>query len=114
MPNQSYHLDKIFHALADPTRRSVMERLCRGPASVGELARPFDMALPSFLQHLKVLEQSGLLRSHKVGRVRTCQMEPQALEMTERWLVEQRTLWERRLDRLDDYLIDLINKEKEQ
>ena len=114
MPNQTHHLDKIFYALADPTRRSVMERLCRGPASVSELAQPFNMALPSFLQHLKVLEQSGLLRSHKVGRVRTCQIEPQALEMTERWLAEQRTLWERRLDQLDDYLINLTNKEKEQ
>ena len=80
---------------------------------MGELARPFAMALPSFLQHLKVLEQSGLLRSRKVGRVRTCQIEPQALEMTERWLAEQRTLWERRLDQLDNYLIDLTNKEKE-
>ena len=113
MPNQTHHLDKIFHALADPTRRSVMERLSSGPASVSELAQPFAMALPSFLQHLKVLEQSGLLRSRKVGRVRTCQIEPQALEMTERWLAEQRTLWERRLDQLDNYLIDLTNKEKE-
>ena len=101
MPNQAHPLDKIFHALADPTRRSVMERLSTGPASVGELARPFAMALPSFLQHLKVLEESGLLRSHKVGRVRTCQIEPQALEITEEWLAEQRTLWERRLDQLD-------------
>ncbi len=114
MPNQAHPLDKIFHALADPTRRSVMERLSTGPASVGELARPFAMALPSFLQHLKVLEESGLLRSHKVGRVRTCQIEPQALAMTERWLAEQRTLWERRLDQLDDYLINLSNKEREE
>ncbi len=78
-----------------------MERLSTGPASVGELARPFAMTLPSFLQHVKVLEESGLLRSHKVGRVRTCQIEPQALAMMERWLAEQRTLWERRLNQLD-------------
>ena len=107
MPNKTTSLDSIFHALADPTRRSVIERLSSGPASVSELAQPFAMALPSFLQHLRVLEESGLLRSVKVGRVRTCQIEPQALEITEEWLAEQRTLWERRLDQLDNYLRDL-------
>ena len=112
MPNYSSNLDTIFPALADPTRRAVIERLSQGPASVSELARPFNMALPSFLQHLKVLEKCGLLRSQKVGRVRTCQIEPQALETTERWLAEQRTLWERRLDQLDDYLLNLTNTEK--
>lgn len=114
MPNHSNNLDTIFHALADPTRRSVIERLSQGPASVSELAQPFAMALPSFMQHLKVLEACGLLRSQKVGRVRTCQIEPQALAMTEEWLAEQRSLWERRLDQLDSYLLDLKQKENPQ
>ena len=114
MANYTNNLDTIFHALADPTRRSVIERLSRGPASVSELAQPFAIALPSFLQHLKVLEACGLLRSQKVGRVRTCQIEPQALEMTEDWLVEQRSLWEQRLDQLDSYLLDLKQKENPQ
>lgn len=114
MTNHSLHLDRIFHALADPTRRSVIERLSSGPASVSELAQPFDMALPSFLQHLKVLEKCGLVRSRKEGRVRTCEMEPQALEVMEDWLAEQRSLWERRLDQLDSYLLDLKQKETTQ
>lgn len=105
-------LDLVFQALADPTRRAVVQRLCRGSASVSELAAPFEMALPSFVQHLKVLETSGLVRSTKDGRVRTCHLNPKPLEMTADWLGRQRSLWERRLDQLDRYLLELAGKEK--
>lgn len=104
MPNQHAHLDHIFHALADPTRRAVLARLCEGPAPVSELAMPFGMALPSFTQHLGVLEQSGLVRSEKRGRVRTYQLTPQRLEEAQDWIAKQRVLWEKRLDQLDNYL----------
>jgi DNA-binding transcriptional ArsR family regulator len=97
-------LDRVFQALADPTRRVMVERLSRGPASVSELAEPFDMSLPAIVQHLQVLEASGLIRSEKVGRVRTCQMDEATLGSAERWISERRALWERRLDRLGDYL----------
>lgn len=107
MPNQSPSLDTMFQALADPTRRAVVERLCRGPATVGELARPVEMALPSFLQHLQVLERSGLIRSEKVGRVRTCHLDPAAFDQLEHWMARQRAVWEARLDRLDAYLLTL-------
>lgn len=111
MPNQSAALDDVFHALADPTRRAVLQRLSDGPASVSELAKPFEMALPSFLQHLQVLETSGLIRSKKAGRVRTCEMEPAPLATAETWIAEQRALWEGRLDRLEIYLKELQAKE---
>ena len=104
MTNQ---LDPVFHALADPTRRAVVERLVDGPAAVGELARPFHMALPSFLQHLKVLERSGLVRSEKAGRVRTVHLEAAALMAAQAWLAEQRRQWERRLDRLETFLEEI-------
>jgi len=97
-------LDQVFHALADPTRRGMVERLVRGPATVSELSRPLDMSLPAVLQHLQVLEASGLVRSEKVGRVRTCRIEPDALRAAEAWVTGQRTAWETRLDRLGDYL----------
>lgn len=97
-------LDRTFQALANPTRRAVIERLSRGPATVSELAEPFDMALPSFMQHIDVLEHSGLVRSHKRGRVRTVQIRPAELKKAAGWLEQQRDLWERRLDRLDVYL----------
>jgi DNA-binding transcriptional ArsR family regulator len=100
-------IDGVFRALSDPTRRHVVERLYRSPASVSELAAPFDMALPSFVEHLKVLERSGLVRSQKVGRVRTYQLVPERLRLAEDWLTTQRTLWERRLNQLDDYLTKL-------
>src|SRR5437667_12714751 len=106
MPNQAIQLDRVFRALGDPTRRAVLGRLGRGPAPVSELARPFDMALPSFTQHLAALESCGLVRSRKIGRVRTFQLVPQPLQTAERWMVEQRALWERRLDQLDDFLKD--------
>jgi DNA-binding transcriptional ArsR family regulator len=98
--------DRVFHAIADPTRRAIVERLTRGPASVSELARPLPMSLAAVVQHLQVLEGSGVIRSAKVGRVRTCQLEPAGLRMAEDWLHRQRTTWERRLDRLDDYLAE--------
>src|SRR5690349_19782798 len=104
MPNQSVQLDRVFHALADPTRRAVLERLGRGEASVSELARPFDMALPSFVQHLGVLEGCGLVRSRKEGRVRTYRVSPRPFKVAEGWLSDQRALWERRLDQLDGFL----------
>jgi DNA-binding transcriptional ArsR family regulator len=104
VPNQLPSLDKVFHALADPTRRGMVERLVRGPASVSELSRPLEMSLPAVLQHLQVLEASGLVRSEKAGRVRTCRIEPDALRAAEAWVTGQRTAWETRLDRLGDYL----------
>ena len=97
-------LDLMFQALSDPTRRRMVERLSRGPASVSELAQPFAMSLPAVVQHLQVLEQSGLVRSQKVGRVRTCTIEASALTQAEQWLNDQRLMWERRLDRLGDFL----------
>src|SRR5690606_8121995 len=100
MLNQSASLDLMFQALADPTRRLMVERLSRGPISVSELARPLAMSLPAVIQHLQVLEASGLVRSEKVGRVRTCTIEPDALQTVETWVNERRTLWARRLDRL--------------
>jgi DNA-binding transcriptional ArsR family regulator len=106
MINQSITVDPVFHALAHRTRRTIVERLSRGPASVSELARPLAMSLPAVVQHIRVLESSGLLRSEKVGRVRTCRIEPAALESAEHWIVERRTSWERRLDRLGDYLVE--------
>lgn len=106
MLNQS-PLDLTFQALADPTRRAIVERLSRSPASVSELAKPFAMSLPAVLQHLAVLESSGLVVTEKIGRVRTCRIELQALSRAEEWLNAQRAEWERRLDRLGDYLEEL-------
>lgn len=104
MPNQSIPLDNVFYALGDSTRRAVLEKLSGGPAAASELAQPFDMALPSFLQHLNVLEDCGLVRSRKTGRVRTYQIDPRPLKAAERWMVKHRAIWETRLDQLDDYL----------
>jgi len=104
-------VDGVFRALSDPTRRHVLERLSAKPASVSELAAPYQMALPSFLEHLKVLEKSGLVRSRKVGRVRTYQLAPDRLRLAEDWLGRQRGLWERRLDQLDSYLMTMKEKE---
>ena len=104
MPNYSNDLDYTFRALADPTRRAVIARLIQGPASVSELAEPFDMAMPSLMQHLRVLETGGLITSSKQGRVRTCQIEPVQLQRAQDWIASQRALWETRLDRLEDYL----------
>lgn len=104
MLNQQSNLDLMFQALADPTRRAMIDRLSRGPASVSELAKPFDMSLPAVVQHLQALENSGLVSSQKVGRVRTVQIEPDALSLAEQWLNDRRTLWIKRLDRLGDFL----------
>jgi DNA-binding transcriptional ArsR family regulator len=110
VPNQSLELNRVFQALADPTRRAVLQKLRYGPAPVSELAQPFKMALPSFSQHLDVLEDCGLVRSRKTGRVRTYQLAPRPLKVAERWIAKQRTIWERRLDQLDDYLSVLKEK----
>jgi DNA-binding transcriptional ArsR family regulator len=107
MVERATALDSVFKALADPTRRAVVERLSRGTAPVSELAKPFGMALPSFMQHLDVLEKCGLVVSQKQGRVRTYRLEAQTLAAAEDWLGEQRALWARRLDQLDDYLTTL-------
>ncbi|MEJ2119374.1 MAG: metalloregulator ArsR/SmtB family transcription factor [Alphaproteobacteria bacterium] len=103
MDNYQPALNNVFHALADPTRRAVLRQLTRGPASITELAKPFDMALPSFMKHIAVLEESDLIRSRKTGRVRTCTLKPRKLARAERWLAEQRVLWEDRTDRLAAY-----------
>jgi DNA-binding transcriptional ArsR family regulator len=100
----SADLDAMFQALADPTRRAMVERLGRGPASVSELAQPFAMSLPAVVQHLQILEASGLVCSEKLGRVRTCRMEPAAFSLAEQWINQRRTDWERRLDRLGEHL----------
>ncbi|HVY21415.1 MAG TPA: metalloregulator ArsR/SmtB family transcription factor [Bauldia sp.] len=101
---QATPIDTLFHALAEPTRRQMVERLSRGPATVSDLAKPFAMSLPAIVQHLAVLEDCGLVRSEKVGRVRTCRLEGKGLQMAERWINERRQLWERRLDRLGEFL----------
>jgi len=103
-------LDSLFQALSDPTRRAVLERLARGPATVTELAAPFDMALPSFLAHVRRLEASGLVETTKDGRVRTVTLAPGAFAPVRTWLDEQRAIWEARLDRLDDYVTRLMKE----
>jgi DNA-binding transcriptional ArsR family regulator len=100
----SDELDLVFAALADPTRRSIVERLCRGPVTVSALAAPLEMSLPAVFQHLKILENSGLVRSEKTGRVRTCSIEPKALTQAEGWIASRQMAWERRLDRLGSFL----------
>jgi DNA-binding transcriptional ArsR family regulator len=106
-------VDEVFHALSNPTRRKVLERLSVGPATVSELAAPFDMQLPSFVQHLAVLEQSRLVTSQKRGRVRTYELAPEPFKVAEDWLAERRQLWEARLDRFDAYVKQLKEKESE-
>lgn len=101
MVNQSaVDLDRVFRALGDPSRRAMLERLSRGPATVSELAVPHEMSLAAIVQHLQLLEECGLIRTEKIGRVRTCTLEPKTLRAAERWVTERRTLWERRFDRL--------------
>ena len=106
MLKQRPELDVVFHALADPSRRSIVERLSLGSATVTDLAAPLPMSMPAVLQHLRVLEDSGLVRSRKVGRVRPRRIEVKALQPVERWIEERRSTWERRLDRLGAYLAD--------
>lgn len=112
MDNYRAALDSVFHALADPTRRAVIRRLGAGTATVSELAEPFDMALPSFMKHIGVLEASGLISSRKVGRVRSCKLQAKNLTAAQTWLDEQRALWEGRAERLTDYVENLIEEEK--
>jgi DNA-binding transcriptional ArsR family regulator len=102
-------LDRVFHALADPGRRLMLERLGRGPASVSELARPLSMSLAAVVQHVQILETSGLVRTQKIGRTRTCSLNPVTLRSAEHWMSERRTLVERRLDRLGDYLTETVD-----
>ena len=113
MDNYGAALDSVFHALADPTRRAVVQRLGRGAATVSELAAPFDMALPSFMKHIGVLETSGLIVSKKIGRVRTCTLEQKRLTAAERWFDEQHALWKSRYENLDTLLQTLNGTENE-
>lgn len=110
MLNQSADLDRLFHALADPARRAIIERLAQGPAPVSELARPLPMSLPAAMQHLGVLEAAGLVRTEKLGRVRHCAIEPRALSQAEQWINARRVEWQHRLDRLGEYLKTLENE----
>ena len=103
-PEREQPVDRVFHALGDPNRRVIVERLSRGPATVSELAQPLPMSLSAVVQHLQVLQGSGLVRSEKVGRVRTCEIEPAALRPLERWIGARRSSWERRFDSLGEYL----------
>ncbi len=107
MVNRSEVLDRVFHAIGDPSRRAMIERLVRGPASVSELAQPLAMSLPAVVQHLSVLESAGAVTTEKVGRVRTCRLEPEVLRQAESWLAAQRTDWERLFDRLGAELAGL-------
>jgi DNA-binding transcriptional ArsR family regulator len=111
MPNSLPDLNRVFRALADATRRTVLERLSRGPATVGELAKAFDMALPSFLQHIDVLEEAGLTTSEKSGRVRTCRLAQGALDVAEGWMASLHDVWARRADKLDAYLGQFVNRD---
>lgn len=111
MANQQTRLSDVFYALADPTRRKIVGVLGSGPASVSALAAPFEMALPSFMKHLAVLERSGLIRSNKVGRVRTCELQAKALSPAEQWMAGQRAVWEARTDRLSAFAEKLHQEE---
>jgi DNA-binding transcriptional ArsR family regulator len=104
MPRNNPKIDRVFHALGDPTRRAIMEKLSHGPISVSRLAEPLDITLAAVVQHLQVLEESGLVQTEKVGRVRTCSIDPAGLDVLEKWIGDRRSAWERRLDRLGDLL----------
>jgi DNA-binding transcriptional ArsR family regulator len=106
-------LDSIFQALADPTRRAVLQRLGKGSATVGELAEPFDMALPSFMKHVGILERTGLIRSSKRGRIRTCTLQPKNLAAAERWFADQRAIWASRYSNLDSLLETLTGENRD-
>ncbi len=104
MPGQKAKIDRVFHALGDATRRAILERLSEGPVSVSRLAEPLELTLAAVVQHVQVLEESGLVQTEKVGRVRTCRIEPKGLSVAREWIDERRTPWERRLDRLGGIL----------
>ena len=107
MLNQLEELDRAFHALADPSRRAIVARLSEGPATVSQLAKPLPMSLAAVVQHVQVLDAGGLIRTEKVGRVRTCRIEPAGLRSVETWIAQHRRDWESRLDRLGDVLAEL-------
>jgi len=113
MLKDSARLDRTFQALADPARRGMLARLAHGPATVSELAQPLTMSLPAVLQHLQALETSGLVRSEKKGRVRTCRLQPGVLAAAEQWIVDRRSEWEKRHDRFEDYVMNLKRGEDE-
>ena len=106
MSRKNPDVDRIFHALGDSTRRAIMEKLSAGPISVSQLAAPLDVTLAAVVQHLQILEDSGLVQTEKVGRVRTCRIEPAGLSAAEQWIADRRSMWERRLDRLGDLLAE--------
>jgi DNA-binding transcriptional ArsR family regulator len=106
MRRRKANIGRVFHALSDPTRRAIVEKLCEGPISVSQLAQPLAITLAAVVQHLQVLEESGLVQTEKVGRVRTCRIEPAGLSVVEQWIADRRSIWERRLDRLGDLLAD--------
>src|ERR1043165_8349584 len=104
MPGPQPSVDRVFHALGDATRRAIVEQLSRGPVSVSRLAEPLDLTLAAVVQHLQILEESGLVHTEKIGRVRTCRIEPKGLAVAQQWIQDRRTLWERRFDRLGKLL----------
>ena len=106
MLNQRASVDRVFHALGDPTRRAIVEKLSEGPVSVSRLAKPLDITLAAVVQHLQILEKSGLVHTKKIGRVRTCRIVPKGLTVAERWINDRRSLWERRLNRLGNLLAE--------
>jgi DNA-binding transcriptional ArsR family regulator len=110
MSGQKEKIDRVFHALGDPTRRAILEKLSQGPVSVSRLAEPLDLTLAAVVQHLQVLEDSGLVRTEKIGRVRTCRVDPKGLALAEQWIRDRRSTWERRLDRLGDLLSEPEDK----
>jgi DNA-binding transcriptional ArsR family regulator len=110
MHNQGASIDRVFHALGDPTRRVILEKVSEGPISVSSLAKPLAITLAAVIQHLQVLEKSGLVHTTKVGRVRTCHIEAKGLSVAEGWISDRRSLWERRLDRLGDVLAESDEK----
>ena len=113
MHRKKPNIDRVFHALGDPTRRAILEKLSEGPISVSRLAEPLDITLAAVVQHLQVLEESGLVQTEKVGRVRTCRIEPAGLSVAEQWIGDRRSMWERRLDRLGDLLAEPDERQKE-
>lgn len=106
MPSKRANIDRVFHALGDHTRRAIVEKLSQGPISVSRLAKPLDITLAAVVQHLQVLEESGLVHTEKTGRVRTCSIEPAGLTVAERWIGDRRSSWEQRFDRLGDFLAE--------
>jgi DNA-binding transcriptional ArsR family regulator len=105
-PEEKARIDRVFHALGDPTRRAIVERLSQGPISASRLAEPLEVTLAAVMQHLQVLEESGLVRTEKLGRVRTCRIEPEGLSVAAQWIADRRSIWERRLDRLGEFLAE--------